>query len=91
MTQTWFDKTCDARNELRIAAAELSELAISCDHVGLGIADHLHRLATIVWDAEGELAKAIGQGMDEECQTARAAVLNIGPACLDILKKEITE
>lgn len=88
MTQSWFDKTHIAGNELQNAADRLYSLACHCRKVGLGMADELFALVHKIDDAENDLRVAIAQGIDEECQAARAAVLNIGPACLEAIKKE---
>jgi len=93
MTETWFDKTVKTRSELRNVAATLGEIAYHCEGVGLGMATKLHHLSIAIYDADENLRIAIDQGIDEECQAAREAVLNIGPACLERLTeaKEITE
>jgi len=83
MTETWFDKTCDARGALRIDATELEELSHSCDDIGLStLGVKLYNLSKSIWQAELDISKAIGQGVNEAFKVSEQSANNMLMATL---------
>ena len=85
MSESWFDKTCTARNELRIIAAEAEELAHSCSGIGLDtLATRLFTMSEGIRVAELDLSKAIGQGLDAYIDAVNQGSTNMIRTCIGI-------
>jgi len=83
MTQTWFNKTCVARGELRECTRNLQDYADSCYMLGLdSLAGKLQSMAEVIYDAEDTLSVAIGQGVNEAWSAAQQSSLNMLGAAL---------